>query len=188
MSGFALFEDVVHSSIDPQTLKVLGIATNSSRQQRKNLFRSNFILSRSLGFDHDVMSGLEHDPILLCVRILVPNARSLSDSISRNQILDICAPECLPEKTDSWSPREFYENVHVPKSDGIAPDVPSIDQLQCELYPFQKRAVQWLLWREGAVPAYEPPEEFPGLPHGFVRTSMLCFLLKFFLSLPNFES
>ncbi len=172
VSGFALFENVVRSSVDPQTLKVLQIAT--SRQQRKNLFRSSFRLSRSLGVDHGVISGLQHDPYVdLCVRILVPNARSLSDSIgiSRNQILDICAPECLPEKTDSWSPREFYENVHVPKSDGIAPDVPSIDQLQCELYPFQKRAVQWLLWREGAVPAYEPPENFPGLPHGFVRTT-----------------
>ena len=173
--GYNLFDKVIRSSIDPQTLKVLKIAVNpSGRQQRKNLLRSNFTIS--LGFDHGAKkSGFEHDyTVDLSVRILVPNARSLSDSIGifRNQILDVCAPESLPENTDScWSPREFYDNVHMPKSDGVAPDVPSIDQLQCELYSFQKRAVQWLLWREGAVAAYESPEELSGLPHGFVRTT-----------------
>ena len=96
----------------------------------------------------------------------------MSDSIgvSRNDILDICAPESLLERTESWSPRDFYDNVHVPKGNGMAPDVPSIDQLKCGLYPFQKRTLQWLLWREGAVRAHEPTEELPGLPHGFVKT------------------
>lgn len=177
--GLALFDEVIRSSIDPQTLEVLQIATNPpSRRQPKKTLRSNCTLSKSLGFDHGAKrSGFELDArdytLDLCVRILVRNARSLSDSIgiSRNDILDICAPESLPEKTDSWSPRDFYDNVHVPKSDGVAPDVPSIEQLQCELYPFQKRAVQWLLWREGAVEAHESPEELPKLPHGFVHTT-----------------
>lgn len=179
VSGVALFDDVIRLAIDPQTLEVLQIAINPpSRRQQKNLFKSSFVLSKSLGFDHGAKtSGFERDACVytldLCVRILVPNARSLSDSIgiSRNHIFSICAPESLPEKTDSWSPRDFYDNVHVPKVDGVAPDVPSIDQLHCELYPFQKRAVQWLLWREGAVEAHEPPEEPAELPHGFVRTT-----------------
>lgn len=179
VSGSALFDEVVRSSIDPQTLEVLQMSINSrGRRQQKNLVRSNFTISKSLGFDHVTKtSGSEHDAYVytldLCVRVLVPNARSLSDSIgiSRNKMLETCAPESLPEKTDSWSPRDFYDNVHVPKSDGVAPNVSSIDQLQCELYPFQKRAVQWLLWREGVVEAHEPPEEVPGLPHGFVRTT-----------------
>ena len=139
--------------------------------------KSSFTLSRSQNFDHrGQATGLEHDACVhtldLCVRVLVPNAKSISNSIgvSRNDILDICAPESLLETTESWSPRDFYDNVHVPKGNGMAPDVPSVDQLKCELYPFQKRALQWLLWREGAVGAYEPSEELPGLPHGFVKT------------------
>lgn len=179
MSGHALFDGVIRSSIDPQTLEVLQIAINPpGRRQQKNLVRSSFTLSKSLGFEHGARTtSPKPDACVytldLCVRILVPNARSMSDSIgiSRNDILDICASESLPERTDSWSPRDFYDNIHVPKSHGVTPDVPSIDQVQCELYPFQKRAVQWLLWREGAVGAHGPPEELQGLPHGFVRTT-----------------
>jgi E3 ubiquitin-protein ligase SHPRH len=49
----------------------------------------------------------------------------------------------------SWSPRDFYDNVHVP------PDTPSAsadigcDLVRCKLYPFQNRAVRWLLEKEG---------------------------------------
>lgn len=179
VSGLALVDKVICPSIDPQTLKVLRIAIiPPTRQLQRNLFRSNFTLSRSLGFGHGAKTtGFEHNASVytldLCVRILIPNAKSLSDSIgiSRNDILDICVPESLPEKTGSWSPRDFYDNVHVPKSDGVAPDVPSIDRLQCNLYPFQKRTVQWLLWREGALETSERSEEPPELPHGFVRTT-----------------
>lgn len=177
--GVALFDGVIRSGVDPQTLKVIQIAINpAGRRQQKDLFKSNCTLSQSLGFGNGAnTSGFEHDACVytldLCVRILVPNARCLSDSIgiSRNDVLDICAPESLPEKINSWSPREFYDNVHVPRSDGWGTNVSSIDQLQCELYPFQKRAVQWLLWREGAVEAHEPPDQLPELPHGFVRTT-----------------
>lgn len=179
LSGVALFDGVIRSGVDRQTLEVMQIAINrAGHRQQKNLFKSCFTLSQSLGFDNGAnISGFEHDAypytLDLCVRILVPNARSLSDSIgiSRNDILDICAPESLPEKTNSWSPRDFYDNVHVPKRDGLGPDVSSIDQLQCELYPFQKRSVQWLLWREGALESREPPEELSELPHGFIRTT-----------------
>lgn len=178
MSGIALFDEVIRSSVDPQTFEVLQMAITPGRRQQKNLFKSKFTLAKSLGFDPGAkLVGSEHDAYMytldLCVRILVPNARSLSDSIgiTRNDILDICSPESLPEKTDFWSPREFYDNVYVPKIDGVAPDVPPNDQLQCKLYSFQKRAVQWLLWREGAVESHEPSEELPGLPHGFVRTT-----------------
>lgn len=157
---------------------VLQVAINPpSRRQQKALVRSSITLSRSRKLDLGAQTtGLEHDACVhtldLCVRVLVLDARSMSDSIgvSRNDILDICAPESLLERTESWSPRDFYDNVHVPKGNGMAPDVPSIDQLKCELYPFQKRTLQWLLWREGAVRAHEPTEELPGLPHGFVKT------------------
>lgn len=46
-----------------------------------------------------------------------------------------------------WTPREFYESVHVPQNTESA-DIKCPD-LICELFPFQKRAVRWLLRREG---------------------------------------
>ena len=177
--GYAIFDNIMRSSIDPETLKILQIAINpSSRRQQKQILRISLTLSNSLGFDRcKETSGFGPDACVhtldLCVRILVPNAKSLSDSIgvSRNDILDICAPESRPEKTDTWSPQDFYNNVHVPKNEGVVPDISSIDNLQCELYPFQKRAVQWLLSREGAMKAHEPPEELSEFHHGFIRTT-----------------
>lgn len=49
----------------------------------------------------------------------------------------------------TWSPRDFYNNVYVP------PDTPDTsaeikgDLIESRLYPFQRRAVRWLLEREG---------------------------------------
>lgn len=50
---------------------------------------------------------------------------------------------------EEWDPRQFYENVHVPeKSATNSADIP-IDLVQSKLFPFQRRAVRWLLRREG---------------------------------------
>jgi E3 ubiquitin-protein ligase SHPRH len=76
---------------------------------------------------------------------------------------------------EEWTPRDFYNNVHVP------PDTPSLsapikcDMVECELFPFQRRAVRWLLKREGKelneegqlVPVPAAPEN--KLPESFVQ-------------------
>ncbi|KAL3441155.1 SNF2 family N-terminal domain-containing protein [Aspergillus insuetus] len=78
---------------------------------------------------------------------------------------------------EEWTPRDFYNNVHVP------PDTPSLsapvkcDMVECELFPFQRRAVRWLLKREGkelneegqlvSIPA--APEN--KLPESFIQTT-----------------
>ena len=50
-----------------------------------------------------------------------------------------------------WSPDTFYESVHVPPTDlEVMPAIQN-NLLRCSLYPFQKRAVHWLLAREGAA-------------------------------------
>ncbi|OQE14245.1 hypothetical protein PENSTE_c037G08238 [Penicillium steckii] len=57
--------------------------------------------------------------------------------------------ERLLGSLSSWSPRDFYKSVHVPEdtvetsADFTCPD------LVCQLFPFQRRAVRWLLSREG---------------------------------------
>ena len=50
---------------------------------------------------------------------------------------------------ETWSPRDFYENVHVPKKNSQTSAEVKVDLLQCQLYPFQRRAVRWLLEKEG---------------------------------------
>jgi E3 ubiquitin-protein ligase SHPRH len=50
------------------------------------------------------------------------------------------------EHSQSWTPQDFYDSVHVPdkkKQCGLG------DVLESQLYPFQKRAVTWMLQREG---------------------------------------
>ncbi|KAL2259405.1 hypothetical protein VTK26DRAFT_6921 [Humicola hyalothermophila] len=51
----------------------------------------------------------------------------------------------------SWSPQDFYEAACVPDKESLNAQVSSMEvpRLQAKLYPFQRRAVQWLLRREG---------------------------------------
>jgi len=48
-------------------------------------------------------------------------------------------------------PQDFYEAAFVPDKDAFDPEVGALQvpQLEARLYPFQRRAVQWLLQREG---------------------------------------
>jgi E3 ubiquitin-protein ligase SHPRH len=52
------------------------------------------------------------------------------------------------EHTQPWAPQDFYESVHVPSRDQ-SPDLG--DVLESQLYPFQERAVAWMLRREGVT-------------------------------------
>ena len=48
-----------------------------------------------------------------------------------------------------WLPHDFYNNVHVPRDTSSASAAIKCDSIDCQLYPFQRRAVRWLLGREG---------------------------------------
>lgn len=50
------------------------------------------------------------------------------------------------DHTQTWTPRDFYESVHVPDKT-LTPDLGLVTET--ELYPFQKRAVEWMMRREG---------------------------------------
>lgn len=176
----------MHSDIPGQTLEILQRAINpaASRAQRP-ITKSTLTISESTDYDHDSDTlGTGHGAcshtLDLFVSILVPNARDLSGSvgISGSLLLDLCAPEFV-EATASWSPRDFYDNVHVPKSEEVA--FSDIDALQCTLYPFQKRALNWLLRRERAVSHFEKRPMV--LPPGFARTidadGKQCFISRF---------
>ena len=79
-------------------------------------------------------------------------------------------------KPEIWSPRDFYDNVYVPSKDSHTDSI-RVGALESELYPFQKRAIQWLLRREavemddrGKV-VCSAPFLSEDLPYGFFRTT-----------------
>ena len=57
----------------------------------------------------------------------------------------------MSELDQAWSPQDFYDNVHIPQKTIENSAELKVDLLQCQLYPFQRRAVRWLLSREGVV-------------------------------------
>ena len=75
---------------------------------------------------------------------------------------------------------DFYEHLHLPNADEVPFDSQSTDQLlgilQCQLYPFQKRALHWLLRREGVhiaggdIIRCTSTDDERSLPHGFICT------------------
>ncbi|CAG8977726.1 hypothetical protein HYALB_00012161 [Hymenoscyphus albidus] len=58
---------------------------------------------------------------------------------------------------NSWSPQDFYQSVHVPDKQDNVPQSLIIPELESDLYPFQKRSVQWMLGREGME--YSPSDK-----------------------------
>lgn len=186
--GDALLDSAIRSEVDSRTLEVLRIAISPpGRNHQKNLIKSSFTMSKSLDLNHGSNTvsswhGSPVDMVQLCVKVIAPDAKDLSGSIGtgRDDIFRVCAPEIPLAVAGIWSPRDFYNSVHVPKPETEFQDLPAVNQLQCKLYPFQERAVQWLLRREGVGKAHEPKNE---LPYGFVQTTdadgVKCFVSPF---------
>ncbi|KEF63146.1 uncharacterized protein A1O9_01122 [Exophiala aquamarina CBS 119918] len=102
-----------------------------------------------------VMSKLHQSPEgdLLEVCILWHNSPSIRDRVDPIlvDILNHYLPGDIERSAvaEPWNPRQFYDNVHVPeKSDKTSAEIPII-ALESKLFPFQRRAVRWLLSREG---------------------------------------
>lgn len=122
------------------------------------------------------------DSFRLRTRILWKNSDSLlSGQIDKGDgILGVYAPQDASRSCGAWSPQDFYRSVHTPNS-SITPGKGIQDgRLECELYPFQKRALRWLLQREGVdysgdrlIPYKDEPDPCPDvdLPHGFLHTT-----------------
>ena len=115
--------------------------------------------------------------VQLQVKIMWKNSKSLRDARSdaQNDLLVLLAPGEGCYKVQPWSPRDFYDSVHVPSPDCKVPNVLQLDRLTCQLYPFQRRAIQWLLCREGkAIDSNQHETDASclsqvSLPYGFFR-------------------
>lgn len=89
-----------------------------------------------------------------------------------------CFPGSQGNSADAWSPQDFYQSVHTPnKNDDSALSLQTTG-IESTLFPFQKRAVQWLLRREGVEWSSlnsrvqdTPQNAETGLPVSFVKTT-----------------
>lgn len=162
-----------------ETLNILSHAVKiSGHHRQKSLAQTRVTILKSPDpsrtADH---SGFEHSSgshiVQICVRIIAPDASDLSGSIGigPHNSLGHFAPETKPQASKLWSPRDFYNSVHVPKSGESPSTFAPIEKLRCKLYPFQERAIQWLLRREGIGVPQKSPEDPPILPHGFIWTT-----------------
>ncbi|KIX06596.1 uncharacterized protein Z518_04572 [Rhinocladiella mackenziei CBS 650.93] len=89
------------------------------------------------------------------IRILWEDTAAVRDRVDP-VLLEILARHLPPStqispKFEPWDPRQFYDNVHVPeKSEENSAEI-RIPHLESQLFPFQRRAVRWLLAREGVT-------------------------------------
>lgn len=93
---------------------------------------------------------------------------TLRDSWQRKlsqQVLDTFLPRDGDHSAENEkvSPRNFYEASFMPDSTGSDSSSLNISGLTTRLYPFQRRALQWLLNREGVSLSQSRPGEEPVL-------------------------
>ncbi|KAK6529100.1 hypothetical protein TWF694_004317 [Orbilia ellipsospora] len=60
--------------------------------------------------------------------------------------------------------RDFYESVYVPPTDTPVPNMIQVSELTTEMFPFQKRTVNWMMEREGVTAAGESIQSLSAAP------------------------
>ena len=176
--GETLLEIVVDSAVGSKTLRVLEDVAQLARAQKGRSVGSYCSLSR---VSNGIGDAYGHQFRLRC-KILIRSAGHLMDGLpfNKNNKFDNYEAQNSASVYDPWKPTDFYEHVHVPSINGPTIDTQTagnpLKAMQCQLYPFQRRALQWLLRREGVemvgenIVEYHPAESEGKLPHGFVRT------------------
>ena len=167
-----------HSRTESTTLDILQNVVSLSIPRKSRKMQSICLLSK---IPKNAEDTVDHR-FRLCCKILINNAKDLLDGLpfNRKNAFDHCMIQNSPEIYGDWKPMDFYEHVHLPSADEAPFDSQSTDKLlealQCQLYPFQKRALQWLLRREGVhiaggnVVRCTSTDPETSLPHGFIRT------------------
>ena len=174
-----LFEIKSHSRTESTTLDILQNVVSLSIPRKGRSMRSICLLWK---IPENIEGTVDHR-FRLCCKILIGNAKDHLDGLpfNRKNDFDRCVIQTSSEIYEDWKPMDFYEHVHLPSADEVPFDSQSTDQLlgilQCQLYPFQKRALHWLLRREGVhiaggdiIRCTSTDDDERSLPHGFLRT------------------
>ena len=138
---------------------------------RSEVARSEFLLAPPRAGERGIFT--------IQFQVVWRTATSLADGIlpssseKLHEILDRAFPQADSLKYAASSPQRFYDAAHLPGKDQKTTATMQIDQLRCQLYPFQQRAVRWLLRREGVdmnfqgtLQVYDPPRN-DSLPLSF---------------------
>ncbi|KAL8706454.1 MAG: hypothetical protein Q9201_000509 [Fulgogasparrea decipioides] len=186
--GNTLLDTILDADCPPGSLEVLQrIVEIPNVSQKKTASRAVCTLSRQT--EDFRPSGTSFQ---LCARILLPNNGELLEGsvYDRRLILGLSGVNHPNPVERPWSPRDFYDTVFVPQEKSLLSSFPRVDQLKCQLYPFQTRAISWLLQRErGGTNIDRSDSE---LPHGFVKTvdadGKPCFISLFLGIMTSNES
>ncbi|KAL8997882.1 MAG: hypothetical protein Q9169_002964 [Polycauliona sp. 2 TL-2023] len=188
--GAILLDVTLPVDCPPRSLEVLQEIAGISRISQKKTACLAFC---TLSQETDCLTNKSVTSFLLCARILSPNNGELLQAsiFDRRLILENCGLPYTPHEEHPWSPRDFYHNVFVPDKTATLSSFPRIDQLKCQLFPFQQRTIKWLLHREGGG-VESNYARTAQLPHGFVKTvdadGRPCFISPFLGILTDSET
>jgi len=151
------------------------ITLSSSDRQRQEAQSSSVARSECL-LCLSYVAGTFHFSIQ--ARLLWRDGASLAGGVVRRNanLLSIYFPDDrLSDDGTTMTPQDFYNSVHIPErsEEALSPD--KLPQISCRLYPFQGRAVRWLLHREGVdmsgnkIIPYKAPIRKGHLPHQFYQ-------------------
>jgi E3 ubiquitin-protein ligase SHPRH len=137
-------------SIPPATASLLSRIVSLEKRSRRNvrpgICRSTCLLHRSVG-PFGLVYTLECSIVWFDGESAFgPLATNKEDWATLIQFF----PESQNAQSKSWTPQEFYDSVHSPPNDATVPELVERKILETDLYPFQKRAVAWMLHRETA--------------------------------------
>lgn len=155
-----------------RAMKLSTPARHRKDSQVSGVIRSQYLLCQSIT-DGAVRFTIQ-------TRILWNEASFLLGHVPRQDadLLSVYLPNGRqPDISTRLTPRDFYESVHVPDRSQEDLSPPQMPQVRCQLYPFQTRAVRWLLRREGVdisgdqmIPLHIPTGQGT-LPHAFHRAT-----------------
>ena len=116
-----------------------------SKQQGKIWTEFGFVLLQREGIDHIRMVFTVKWNVTHSIRN-ISSSRHKIPSLMR--VLRTYFPDPNVTESETWTPQDFYQSVHTPNKDDVIAASIDID-INSNLFPFQKRAVRWLLRREG---------------------------------------
>ena len=158
-------------------------------KQKKDFIRATFHLKPRPKVRHLQDSTYQEVEHCLVIRIQVKKSTTFKEDFLGRALrlagLETALPKSLRTTVGeaSWSPRDFYDSVHVtdPKVDA---HLPESDEIKCQLLPFQQRAVTWMLEREKGHLSIVDQSDDAVVPYDFVSVvdadSEKCFVSQLF--------
>ena len=163
--GSALFVVPIPTTVSPQSIRIIDFAAGVAQGSKARA--SGLKVSSWICYNANFSFGIT-------IAIQSENAKQWPLAVNHldASLLYGKDPDFVDE-IQPWTPKNFYQAVHVPDKQSVV-RLPDVKGFTCKLYPFQQRAVTWMLEREGAQTTQrgsskELKSSTQGntLPHGF---------------------